>query len=286
MGAILERPAVLCDDDPMVRSAVAQLLADAGFQLAGESDSVELGLEEVGRVDADLVVLDLALRAGSGEHLLAALREHHPTTRVVVFSAYVGQPARLLDAGATAVVEKPDFTHLEQVLEELATSSTVEKRRPPPREVPDLDPPPALSITGLEPWSSFRQALDGLVVGDAVLAFDVAPKVSVAKVWDDVFRTDFRLAMARAVVSTRRPQDRVSLAPEGLPVMAAVGGHPEAPSAVFERVEAVWCREVDSGVPLCAFGHVRAGGRADVLLARAVTELLDEGDPQRPLRML
>ena len=38
---------------------------------------------------------------------LAQLLERHPETRVVVFSAYVGNPARLMHAGATAVVEHP-----------------------------------------------------------------------------------------------------------------------------------------------------------------------------------
>src|SRR5690606_20902498 len=160
-------------------------------------------------------------------------------------------------------------------------------RRPIARAVPALDPPASMSLSGLEPWSSFRKAADGLLSGDAVLALDLIPSASDAGSWDHVLRTDHRIALARCAASVRRDQDRVSLSPDGIPLLLAVASHPEAPEAVFERVRAVWSREVDRGTPVGIYGHVRKGMPAGTMLDHAVEAVLfDEPTPAAPLRMI
>lgn len=286
MDTLLATSAVVCDDDAVLRTVVGQLLAESGYTVAGQADGAESALYEIEQTDATVLILDLSLAAGRGEDLLRVLGERHPEVKVVVFSAFVDDATRLLAEGATAVVEKPDFVRLEEIVRQLRTTalSLAELRRPLPRPLPQLEPPRALTVSGLEPWTSFRSMLDELERGDALLVFDVAPSPSLAPVWDDVFRVDYRLALARAAVETRRSHDRVSISPEGLPTMALVAGHPEAPLTVFSRIETTWSREFGTGVPLCAFAHVQQSRPAHDILADGIALLRSDADPECPLR--
>ncbi len=282
--------AVLCDDDALVRSVIARIMQEAGYDVVGEADSPDQAVALVEHLGASIVILDLALRAGHGEHLLTQLRQRHPDVRVVVFSAYIANPSDLLGAGATSVIEKPDFGRLEEVVSTLFSEPDEladERRRIPPRPIPTLPAPTAVTISGFEPWGSFLAAVDCLVAGDAVVALDVLPNSAIDDVWDDVFRVDYRIAVARAAGATRRELDRISLSPSGVPVMLIIAGHPEAASAVFERVDRVWRREVASGVPVGAFSHIRQGDDPKSILDRTI-QVLTVGDvtTESPLRML
>lgn len=287
---MIANKAVLCDDDALVRSVIARMMRDTGYDVVGEADSPDQAVALVEHLGADIVILDLALRAGHGEHLLTQIGQRHPDVRVVVFSAYIANPTDLLAAGATAVIEKPDFGRLEEVMTTLFTAPSKlpdERRRDAPRPLPTLPAPSAVTISGFEPWGSFLAAVDCLVAGDAVVALDVLPNTSIDDVWDDVFRTDYRVAVARAAGATRRELDRISLSPSGVPVMLIIAGHPEAASAVFERVDRVWRREVASGVPVGAFSHIRPGDDPKSILDRTI-QVLTMGDVtiEAPLRML
>ncbi len=288
MTAVLTRKAVLCDDDALLRSVISQMMTEVGYEVAGEAENTEFGLDTIERTMPDLVVLDLALRSGHGEHLLATLRQRFPEISVVVFSAYVTDPMRLLDAGAAAVVEKPDFTRLEEVLRSLMEGTTygLDKRRPMPRELPDMPAPAGITLGGLESWRSFREAVDRLVPGDAVIAFDVRPTPGLLNVWDDVYRIDYRLTLARSVAATRRSQDRVSLSPDGHPVMLVVAGHPEAPMVVFDRLQGHWEREVGAAMPVAAFGHIGRDHRPASTLVRLLERIREDFTPEHPLHML
>lgn len=283
------RSAVVCDDDPLLRCVLTRVIGPLGYEVCAEAESPAEAMEVIDRVHADVVVLDLALRDGRGEDLLHRLLDERPDTKVVVFSSDVGDHDALLAAGAAAVVEKPDFPALEVVLGDLAHGGAlrVDLRRPVARSVPALEPPAALSLSGLEPWSSFRRAAEGLLSGDAVLALDVVPSASDAGSWDHVLRTDHRLALARCAASVRRDQDRVSLSPDGVPLLLAVAAHPEAPEAMFARVQQLWAREIDRGTPVGVYGHVRKGMPAGTMLDHAVEAVLfDEPTVAEPLRMI
>ena len=283
------RSAVVCDDDPLLRCVLTRVIGPLGSEVCAEAESPAEAMEVIDRVRADVVVLDLALRDGRGEDLLHRLVAERPDTSVVVFSSHVGDHDALLAAGAAAVIEKPDFPALEVVLGDLAHGGSLrlDLRRPVARSVPALDPPTALSLSGLEPWSSFRKAAEGLLSGDAVLALDIVPSAADADCWDHVLRTDHRLALARCAVSVRRDQDRVSLSPDGVPLLLAVASHPEAPEAMFARVQGLWSREVDRGTPVGVYGHVRKGMPAGTMLDHAVEAVLfDEPTVDQPLRMI
>ena len=288
MDTLLATTAVVCDDDAVLRAIVGQLLAESGYTVTGQAEGVEPALFEIEHGGADVVILDLDLSTGDGEDLLRVLDERHPTVKVVVFSAFVEDADQLLAAGATAVVDKPDFLRLEQVVRQIRTAdlSVDERRRHVPRPLPALDSPTALTVSGLEPWSSFHHVVGQLRRGDALLAFDVAPPPPLVEVWDDVFRADYRLAVARAAATTRRTEDRVSLSPGGFPAMAVVGGHAAAPRAVFERVRELWAREVATATPLCVYTSLRAGDVGVDVLDAVLRAIAGHADPAQPLRVL
>lgn len=284
-----EKTAIICDDDALVRTVIARLLEDAGVSVVGEADNPEDLLDEMALRDASMVILDLALRAGHGEHVLKDLCQRHSGVRVIVFSAYIANPIELLDAGAVAVIEKPDFISLQAAVEQHADriAQVPNRRRPSPRPKVEMPAPTGITLSGLEPWGSFLAALDCATAGDAVLAVDILPSPGIAGVWDDVFRLDYRLAAARTVGAARREQDRASISPEGLPVLLVLEGHPEAPATMFDRLSRVWSREIATGIPVGAFALLGADADAREALERTVRALLDDDiRPEHPLRFV
>ncbi len=283
------RSAVVCDDDPLLRCVLTRVIGPIGYEVCAEAESPDAALDVIAAVEADVVVLDLALRDGRGEQLLHTLASQRPSTKVVVFSAAIDDHDALLAAGAAAVVEKPDFAALEVVLGDLAHGGPLRQdlRRPVARPVPALQPPTAISLSGLEAWSSFCHAAGDLLSGDAVLALDLLPTGADQASWDHVLRTDHRLALARCAAAVQRDQDRVSLSPDGVPLVLAVAAHAEAPNAIFERTRQRWGREVDRGTVVGVFGHVRKGMPAEALVDGVVEAVLfDQPTAAQPLRMI
>lgn len=253
--------AVVVDDDELVRSVIQQVLRDTSIVVVGEADSPVTARSVIERYRPDLVVVDLALRGGNGEELIRDLRRDGDDARIVVFSAYANDPGMLYDAGANAVVEKPDFEQLGRVFIDLATELGVpnERRRTVARAADSLPPPSALSLSGFEAWRSFLRAVEHLTTGDAILCADVLPTPALQDAWDEVFRTDHRVALARMLASGRRAQDRISITPNGMPVALIVAGHPDAATAVFRRLTDTWGRELASGIPVGAAAILRDG---------------------------
>jgi len=281
--------AVVCDDDPLLRCVLTRVIGPIGYEVCAEAESPDEAMAVIDEVAADVVVLDLALRGGRGEELLRRIVETRPEARVVVFSAHVEDHDELLGAGAAAVVEKPDFPALEVVLGDLANGGALRQdlRRPVGRATPALAPPSALSSGGLEPWASFRGAAAELLSGDAVLALDLVPSRHDEASWDHVLRADHRLALARTAASVRREADRVSLSPDGVPLVLAVAAHTEAPQVLFGRISDVWRREVDRGTPMGVYAHVRKGMPGPTLLDHLVEAVLfDDRRGEEPLRMI
>ncbi len=122
---------LVVDDEPLVRRALARLLARSGFVVSeagsGEEALAQLGAQpgaqpgadpdteprgphdgdaERGRDSrVDAVLLDLSMPGMSGTQLLQALRTAHPGLPVIVMSGHVPDSVPL--AGAAAVLQKP-----------------------------------------------------------------------------------------------------------------------------------------------------------------------------------
>ena len=99
---------ILADDSVLFRSGLAHLLADEGFEVAGEAGDAASALELVDRERPDVAVLDIRMPPDHGTEGLEAaiaIRDRHPTTAVLLLSAHVEtrHAIRLLRADAAGV---------------------------------------------------------------------------------------------------------------------------------------------------------------------------------------
>jgi DNA-binding NarL/FixJ family response regulator len=88
---------LLVDDHPLTRSALAGLLVQHGFDVAGEASDGEEAIECAGRLQPDLILLDLSMPGLDGLSALPRLREAAPHCEVVVLTAS-GTEENLLSA--------------------------------------------------------------------------------------------------------------------------------------------------------------------------------------------
>lgn len=93
-----------------------------------EADSAESVLEEVGRCDADIVVLEIQMPVDTGLAIVAALRERFPLLRIVIcsFHQLAATKQTALEMGADAYLQKPlDFPAFATLLRLFATTERV-----------------------------------------------------------------------------------------------------------------------------------------------------------------
>lgn len=101
---------LICDDSPLLRRVLSDMLTDGGMTVAGEArDGVEL-VEQAEALRPDVITLDVEMPRRDGLEGLAQLMRTRPTP-VVMVSAVTGSGAaatdRALALGAVDVVEKP-----------------------------------------------------------------------------------------------------------------------------------------------------------------------------------
>src|SRR6266508_721012 len=78
---------LLVDDHPLTRSALSGLLTQHGFDVAGEASDGGEAIEAAGRLQPDLILLDLSMPGIDGLDALPRLREAAPDCEVVVLTA-------------------------------------------------------------------------------------------------------------------------------------------------------------------------------------------------------
>jgi two-component system response regulator CpxR len=106
------------DDDPSVRSALAQVLAEEGYTVICGAN----GDEALKTVDAtiDLVLLDLNMPVRNGWDTFEQLTTRNPMLPVIIITARPNQLFTALSAGVGALMEKPlDFPELLEAIRSL-----------------------------------------------------------------------------------------------------------------------------------------------------------------------
>ena len=97
---------LIVEDEPAIAESVAYFLEREGF-----AASIALNLAEARRLidGCQLVVLDLMLPDGSGQHFIVEQRERGRATPIIVLSSRDGETDRVaaLDAGADDYINKP-----------------------------------------------------------------------------------------------------------------------------------------------------------------------------------
>jgi CheY-like chemotaxis protein len=266
---------VVCDDDKVARAAISAVCEEAGLHVVAETDRGSDAVELMRRFGVDLLVLDLSLSDGSGEVSLAALGQEGLGAAVVVFSAYAGDPTRLLRLGAREVIEKPDFDRLGSVLADLGSDR--QPAAPDDRRIAShpVEPAPAVwrSPAGVSSHNDLAQSMLTLEIGDAVVAVTVVGLEALAADVGSLLADDCRLAVAGTLRDELRVQDLLHEAPEIDGFVALLrGGDARSAGAVWSRLSSALR---GSGIP----GEIRgAGSRVDAVggrdaVARAIGAL-------------
>ena len=78
---------LIVDDHPLTRDALAALLQQNGFTVAGQAADGESAVLRAGELGPDLILLDLSMPGMNGLEALPQLRAAAPTAEVVVLTA-------------------------------------------------------------------------------------------------------------------------------------------------------------------------------------------------------
>jgi DNA-binding NarL/FixJ family response regulator len=100
---------LIVDDHAIVRAGLRRLLNESSdIEVAGEVGSAEEALEALPGLEADVILLDLALPGMSGLEALPLLRRMRPDVRVLALSMYSEEQyaLRVFQAGADGFISK------------------------------------------------------------------------------------------------------------------------------------------------------------------------------------
>src|ERR671922_484206 len=100
---------LIADDHPLILAGVRRALEDDGeFDVVAEAQTGSQILPLIGRVEPDLVLLDIRMPQLDGLACLDLIRKRHPEVRVVVLSAYLDRERieAALRRGASTYVVK------------------------------------------------------------------------------------------------------------------------------------------------------------------------------------
>jgi len=113
------RTILVIDDEPLVRDVVARMIEDLGYAALTAADGASgIASLEAQRVDA--VLVDLTMPRMSGADVVAELRSHHPTIKVVLCTGFDREGRGPVDADA--YLPKPfRIEALETTLQKLFT---------------------------------------------------------------------------------------------------------------------------------------------------------------------
>jgi two-component system nitrate/nitrite response regulator NarP len=105
---------LIVDDHPMIRSAVASLLAGSEFSVTASAGSTESALRAIAEHDPDMIILDLAMPGGSGIEVLRRLRAGGDKRAVVILTAAIddyqlGEARKLAADGIVMKNNDPAF---------------------------------------------------------------------------------------------------------------------------------------------------------------------------------
>ncbi|WP_327295147.1 MULTISPECIES: response regulator transcription factor [unclassified Streptomyces] len=100
---------LIVDDHPVVRDGLRGMFTEApGFQVLGEAADGVTGVELAGRLDPDVVLMDLRMPGGNGVDAIAELTRRGSRAKVLVLTTYDTDSDTLpaIEAGATGYLLK------------------------------------------------------------------------------------------------------------------------------------------------------------------------------------
>ena len=116
-----QRPIVLLvDDDPLMRDLLSSVFdVHGGFRIGGVAADGFEGAMLAAEIAPDVVVLDYFMPRWDGEKAADFIRKSCPNSKIVAFSAVLGQPPRWADY----FLVKTDISKLVPLCESLCTAA-------------------------------------------------------------------------------------------------------------------------------------------------------------------
>lgn len=99
---------LLVDDHRLVRQAVKRALGDSGFNVIGEADDGQAGVDMVNELSPDIVVLDITMPIMDGLTALKIIKKAKPETKVIMLTMH-GESSvvnQAISSGASAFITK------------------------------------------------------------------------------------------------------------------------------------------------------------------------------------
>jgi DNA-binding response OmpR family regulator len=213
---------LLCDDDAHLRTVLRGIVQERGHEVIAEADSEVDTKALVATAKPDAVILDIALRQGTGSE--AGRMAASYGCRVIIFSAFLDS---ISDTSfADAVVAKPDFNALEAAIDALTLRTTSGDRwvrgQPDRRASGDVKDRP-MPVAAVEEADAFYRALGVAQTGDSLMLIDVPTGAADAEAF---------AVVARGVI---RPQDHLMLRGTQVALLLQAGSS-DAAIAVASRL--------------------------------------------------
>lgn len=105
----MTRRVLICDDALFMRTMLAEIMEQAGFDVAGQAGTGAEAVQLYRELQPDLVTMDIVMPDMSGIDAVKAIVDEFPDAKVVICSA-MGQQALVIEAiqaGARDFVVKP-----------------------------------------------------------------------------------------------------------------------------------------------------------------------------------
>lgn len=99
---------LLVDDHRLVRQAVKRALSDSGFNVVGEADDGQAGVDMVNDLSPEIVVLDITMPIMDGLTALKIIKKAKPETKVIMLTMH-GESSvvnQAISSGASAFITK------------------------------------------------------------------------------------------------------------------------------------------------------------------------------------
>ena len=102
------RKVIVLDDEPIVGERLKPALEKAGFVVEAYTDGNDV-LQRITEEKFDVLVTDLKMRKPDGLEVMAFVREHSPTTKVVIITGFAtaDTATEALKKGAVDFIAKP-----------------------------------------------------------------------------------------------------------------------------------------------------------------------------------
>jgi DNA-binding NarL/FixJ family response regulator len=79
---------LVVDDEPLIRSALRDMLEDEGIAVLGEAGDGNEAVALARKLTPDVILMDLRMPGMGGIDAIQAIRAERPASRVIVLSAY------------------------------------------------------------------------------------------------------------------------------------------------------------------------------------------------------